>query len=222
MIPRQDFDEDFGLTGLTKYLAMHLDLRDEPGCLELATALLEHQGNPAYAEEVLDDVERLTRSPLTDDALSALWLAACNARFDPARSGLRMRVWLDRLAETCTAHLRRNDPSFEPARSRPADHPDLREAVLAELRGVAPALAEKAVGSLCVPPLPQLVPSLEAAVTALGPDLGFRLVLRAMKVYFVRIGPARLARLEGIGRLLGYHDRVVEDGNLNIRSDLED
>ncbi|MFF7591684.1 hypothetical protein ACFZCK_29815 [Kitasatospora purpeofusca] len=196
MPPRQDFDEDFGLTGLTKYLAMNLDLRDEPGTLELATKLFEDKGGPAYAGELLDDVRLLTRSPLTDDALSALWLAACNARFDPARSGLPVRLWLDRLTDTCTAHLRRNDPSFEAVRSPSADHSGLREAVLAELLGVAPALAERAVGNLYVPPLPQLVPSLEAAVSALGSDLGFRLVLRALKVYFVPIGPTRLARFE--------------------------
>ncbi|MFG2919708.1 hypothetical protein ACGF0D_43430, partial [Kitasatospora sp. NPDC048298] len=67
-----------------------------------------------------------------------------------------------------------------------------------------------------------VLPALEAAVTELGPDLGFRLFLRAMKVYFIPIGPARLSRFEEIGRRLGYHEWVVEDGSLNIWSDLED
>ncbi|MFF2117361.1 hypothetical protein ACFVXH_08510 [Kitasatospora sp. NPDC058184] len=43
-----------------------------------------------------------------------------------------------------------------------------------------------------------------------------------MKVYFIPIGPARLSRFEEIGRRLGHHEWVVEDGSLNIWSDLED
>ncbi|WP_220449976.1 hypothetical protein [Kitasatospora xanthocidica] len=40
-----------------------------------------------------------------------------------------------------------------------------------------------------------------------------------MKVYFIPIGPARLSRFEEIGRRLGHHEWVVEDGSLNIWSD---
>ncbi|MGW2255565.1 hypothetical protein ACWCXH_36175 [Kitasatospora sp. NPDC001660] len=221
MKPRHDFDEDFGLTGLTKYLAMHLTLRDEASCLDLAERLFEREG-PVYAQEVLDDTRRLAQSRLPDDTLSALWLAAGRARFDPTGAGLGIRIWLRRVEDACTAFVRRGDPAFVPALSPADPDPGLRAAVLAELRGVGPALAEAAVTSLYVPPLPGLVPALVAAVDELGPDLGFRLFLRAVKVYFIPIGPTRLGRFEEIGRRLGYHEWVVEDGNLNIRSDLED
>ncbi|MEU8515935.1 hypothetical protein AB0C76_30800 [Kitasatospora sp. NPDC048722] len=221
MKPRDDFDEDFGLTGLTKYLAMHLTLRDEAACLDLAERLFEREG-PVYAQEVLDDARRLERSRLPDVTLSTLWLAAARARFDPAGAGLGIRAWLRRVEDTCAAFVRQDEPSFSPSLSPADPDPGLRTAVLAEVRGVGPALAEAAVTSVYVPPLPGLVPALAEAVDELGADLGFRLFLRAVKVYFVPIGPARLGRFEEIGRRLGYHEWVVEDGNLNIWSDLED
>ncbi|MGW4652127.1 hypothetical protein [Kitasatospora sp. NPDC004289] len=87
---------------------------------------------------------------------------------------------------------------------------------------MADGLTDKAVTYPYAPPLPTLVPALEAAVGEVGADLGFRLFLRAMKVYFVPIGPARLARYQELGRRLGYHAFVVEDGSLNIWSDLDD
>ncbi|MFF8770859.1 hypothetical protein [Kitasatospora sp. NPDC015120] len=222
MDPRQDFHEDFGITGLSRYIGMQLKYFDAPGCLDLVLALSEDRGGSAYVKEVLDDARRLARSSLPDEALSALWLAAVNGRFDPARANIPVRAWFDRIADTCIGYVRRDDPSFEPEEPERDGHPELGATVLAELRAVEAVLAEKAVTNLYVPPLPGLVPALDAAVTALGSDLGFRLFLRAMKVYFVPIGPGRLARFEEIGRVLGYHDWVVEDGNLNVWSDLED
>ncbi|MFJ3794234.1 hypothetical protein [Kitasatospora sp. NPDC090091] len=219
--PRDDFDEDFGLTGLTKYLAMHLTLRDEAATLDLIQRLSQREG-PVYAQEVLDDARRMAQSRLPEDALATLWLAASGARFDPVGCGLGIRTWLHRVESSCTAFIRQRELSFVSALSPTDPDPALRAAVLAELQGLGPALAEAAVTSLCIPPLPGLVPALEAGVDELGPDLGFRLFLRVVKVYFVPIGAARLSRFEEIGRRLGYHEWVVEDGNLNIWSDLED
>ncbi|MEU6974085.1 hypothetical protein AB0A71_41505 [Kitasatospora aureofaciens] len=221
MKPRADFTEDFGLSGLTKYLQSRLAPRDAAGILSFVDNLLEVEGR-AYAQEVAEDVRRMTRSSLPDAVLSTVWLAATESRFDPAGTGLGIRIWLEQIADTCSSFVRRDDPSFNLGEPGPADHPELREEVLAELRGTGPALAEKAVTAIYPPPLRAVVPALEAAVTELGPDLGFRLFLRAMKVYFIPIGPARLSRFEEIGRRLGYHEWVVEDGSLNVWSDLED
>ncbi|GAA4995763.1 hypothetical protein [Kitasatospora paranensis] len=221
MQPRADFHEDFGLSGLTRVVQSRFVPRTEAGCLCTARNVLEVEGQP-FAEEVVEDVRRLTQSSLSDDVLSTLWLAATEARFDPVAAGLGIRAWLLRIADTCVACIREVEPSFDPAMPGPAGHPEIRDAVLAELRDIGPALAQKAVTSLYAPPLPALVPSLEEAVTELGPDLGFRLFLRAMKVYLVPIGPGRLDRYQRIGRSLGYNELVVTDGSLNIWYDLED
>ncbi|MEU6236519.1 hypothetical protein [Kitasatospora sp. NPDC047058] len=220
MRPRSDFYEDFGLSGYTKYVHSPFVAPDEAGCLDMADLLFEREGR-VYAQEVLEDTRRLVLSALPDDVLSTLWLAATRAHFEPAQAGLGIRVWLSQIADTCTAFVRQDDPAFIPGDPIPADQPELREAVLAELRTSGPSLAEAAVTNLYAPPLPNLVRSLELAINELGSDLGLRLYLRSMKAYFVPIGPAQLQRLRKLGSKLGYHPCVVGDGNLNIWSDLE-
>ncbi|MEV6975998.1 hypothetical protein [Kitasatospora sp. NPDC093806] len=221
MKPRADFDEDFGFSGLTKYLQFRSAPRDAAGLLSFVEMILEEKGR-AYALEVIEDALRLTRSPLSDEMLSTIWLVTTEARFDPMSAGVNIRTWLEQITDTCASFIRLTDSSFEPADPAPASHPELLEDVLAELRGIGPVMADKAATSIYVPPLPLLVSTLKTAVTTFGPDLGFRLLLRAMKVYFVPIGPSRLKRLEEIGSQLGYHKWVVEDGSLNIWSDLSD
>ncbi|MFF1909934.1 hypothetical protein [Kitasatospora sp. NPDC058218] len=220
MEPRADFGEDFGFSGLTKYVQSRFVPREAAGILSFVESLLDVEGR-AYALEVVEDIRRLTESLLSDDALSIVWLAATEARFDPSGGNLTIRAWLQRIADTCIGFVRREDPAFVPSGPGPVRHPELMDTVLVEIRQVGAALNEKAVASVYPPPLAALVPTLEAAVAELGPDLGFRLFLRAMKVYFVPIGPARLERFERIGSQLGYHEWVVEDGSLNIWSDLE-
>ncbi|MFG2919405.1 hypothetical protein ACGF0D_41855, partial [Kitasatospora sp. NPDC048298] len=65
MKPRADFTEDFGLSGLTKYLQSRLAPRDAAGILAFVDNLLEVEGR-AYAQEVAEDVRRVTRSSLPD------------------------------------------------------------------------------------------------------------------------------------------------------------
>ncbi|PYC77008.1 hypothetical protein C7C46_20480 [Streptomyces tateyamensis] len=221
MAPRAEFDEDFGITGLTKYLKPPYVPGDEAGCLGMAELLFDQEG-PVYAEEVLADVRTLVGSALSDEVLATVWLTATRAHFDPVGTGVGIRPWLNRLAEVSESAIRQEPGAAAPARPAPAGDPQLRAAVLAELGGVGPALAEAAVTSRYAPPLSQAVPALVAAVTELPVDLGFRLLLRALKAYFVPIGPGRRARFKEIGRQLGYHPLVVGDGGLNIWSDLVD
>ncbi|MFJ1796819.1 hypothetical protein [Kitasatospora griseola] len=195
--------------------------RDAEGILEFITGSLLANDGKDYAVEMVNDIHRLTRSALPDDVLSVLWLAATRAHFDPEADGIGIRAWLERIAEACLPFTGQDllpDPGMQDEDLRP----DVQPAVLAELAGVSEALTEKAVTSLYAPPLPAVVPALEAAVPVLGADLGFRLFLRAMKAYFVPIGPARMARFDEIGERLGYHRFVVDDGGLNVWSDLND
>ncbi|GAA2751765.1 hypothetical protein [Kitasatospora cinereorecta] len=221
MTPREDFTEDFGITGLTKHITPPYVPGDEAGCLDMAALLFEREGR-LYAEEMLEDARCLVESSLSDGVLATVWLAATGSHFDPVGAGLGIRPWLRRIEGACLSFIRRDDPTFVPTAPGPAADPALRDAVLAELRGMAPALAEAAVSARCAPPLPAVVPALAAAVAELPADLGFRLFLRAVKTYFVPIGPARKARFKEIGRRLGYHGLVVGDGNLNVWSDLVD
>jgi hypothetical protein len=66
-------------------------------------------------------------------------------------------------ADVCRARIRQNQ--VLPLHATPATGQDarLREAVLAELDGVGPVLAEAVVTSLYAPPLPNLVPALRRA-----------------------------------------------------------
>ncbi|MFI9269786.1 contact-dependent growth inhibition system immunity protein [Kitasatospora sp. NPDC052896] len=220
MKPRDDFDEDFGLSGLTKYVRSPWVTRSETAVLDLVGDLAERYGR-VYAEEVLRDIQRLLAAPLPDEVLNSLWLAATGAHFDPAGEGLDIRTWLSRIAEVCIGRIRQDDPTFVSTVLVPAPETGLREAILEEIRGAAPALTEKAVTSTYPAPLPDVVPALRA-VTEIDPDLGFRLFLRAMKVYFVPISEARWERFNKLGERFGYNEFVVDDGNLNIWSDLVD
>ncbi|MFB7666711.1 hypothetical protein ACFC1R_22635 [Kitasatospora sp. NPDC056138] len=216
--PHDAYFEDFGLSGLTKYFR-HPVARNTAAGLDLAGTLTERYG-PVYVQDILTDIQRL--APLPDEVLNTLWLAATEAYVDPVSEGYDIRTWLGRIADICVTRIRQNDPSLISAAPAPEPDPDLREAVLAEIRETAPALTEKAVTSIYAAPLPDVTPALERAVTEVDPDLGFRLYLRALKAYFVPISEARYDRFISLGERFGYHELVVDDGNLNIWSDLVD
>ncbi|MGW4647608.1 hypothetical protein ACWEPF_13755, partial [Kitasatospora sp. NPDC004289] len=121
MEPRADFDEDFGLSGLAKFVQPWSSPRDAEGILAFTASLLEYEGS-GYAAEVADDVRRLTGSALPDAVLSVLWLAATGARYDPDADGLGIRVWLNRLAGACLPYGRQAPPR-PPRRPRPPPRP---------------------------------------------------------------------------------------------------
>ncbi|MFD8598160.1 hypothetical protein ACFV1L_24450 [Kitasatospora sp. NPDC059646] len=221
MRPRADFEIDFGLSGLTKFLRVGAVPRNAEGILAFITESLLANDGEDFAVEMVNDIHRLTQSTLSDDVLSILWLAATRAHFDPEADGIAIRAWLERIAEACLPFTGQDLPP-ELGMQDEDLRPDLQAAVLAELTGVSAALTEKAITSSYAPPLPTVVPALEAAIPVIGADLGFRLFLRAMKAYFVPIGPARMARFDEIGERLGYHLFVVDDGCLNVWSDLND
>ncbi|MFF2820915.1 hypothetical protein ACFVT9_35975 [Kitasatospora cineracea] len=214
MKPRGDFDRDFGLTGLTKYIRPGYVPYNAEAILAFLTDTLLANDKKDYASEVVDDALRLNRSTLPDDVLSVLWLAATRGYFDPRDDGIGIRDWLERVAEACLPLTGQNQ-AIEPGTGDEDLRPDLQPAVLAELDAAADSLSKEAVTAFGAPPLPTLVPALKAAVPVLGADLAFRLFLRAIKAYFVPIGPTQLAHIEEIGERLGYHESVVHDEGLN-------
>ncbi|MFD7735873.1 hypothetical protein ACFV6F_36490 [Kitasatospora phosalacinea] len=214
MKPRGDFSRGFGLTGLTKYIRPGYIPHNAEAILAFLTETLLANDKKEYASEVVDDALRLTRSALPDEVLSVLWLAATRGYFDPQDDGFGIRAWLERIAEACLP-LTGQDRAIEPSAGDEDLRPDLQPAVLAELDTVADTLSKEAVTAFGAPPLPTLVPALEAAVPVLGADLAFRLFLRAIKAYFVPISPTQLAHIEEIGERLGYHEYVVHDDGLN-------
>ncbi|MGW0585593.1 hypothetical protein ACWD25_59250 [Streptomyces sp. NPDC002920] len=222
MAKRHDgFGIDFGLSGLTSFFRYPTPLPGETEAVGLVAAVAgEYDG--AYARQLLEDVQRLLESPLPDEAIVTLWLAATEGYFDPVAHGFDGRGWLRRIAEVALAEIRAGDSSFVPAAPEPVTDPELRSAVLAEIREVASALTEATLTSLYADPLPDVVPALERIVADADADLGFRLFLRVLKAYFVEIDEGRLYRFCALGERFGYHELVVEDGNLNIWSDLAD
>ncbi|MDQ1022219.1 hypothetical protein [Streptomyces afghaniensis] len=67
-------------------------------------------------------------------------------------------------------------------------------------------------------PLDGVVPALQRVVDV-DPDLGFRLLLRALKGYFVPISQARYERCLAFGDELGLGADVVDDRDFNLPSD---
>ncbi|MBC3840722.1 hypothetical protein GXW82_11910 [Streptacidiphilus sp. 4-A2] len=141
---------------------------------------------------------------------------ATQERFDPKREGAGIRDWLEQLADVAGAC---RDTTYRIS-GEPADE-GLRDAVLAELDGVGPALTQAVVTSLYAAPLPDLVPALRRVVTDVDHDLGFRLLLRTLRAYFVDVSEARNQRLVTLGERFGYHELIV-DGDLNVSPDLVD
>ena len=121
-----DYEEDFGLSGLTGKVCSRTGLRiDTPVILavaaEQAAEREDHQLGP--------DVGLLLGSPLPDEVLRHLWLAATRACFDPAEKGDGMRGWLLRLSEVCPPR----EDATPIAAAALAAHPRMSEE---ELRGL--------------------------------------------------------------------------------------
>jgi hypothetical protein len=91
-----------------------------------------------------------------------------------------------------------------PARTESAD------LVLREVRQAAPELTDRPEHA-GAPALRSAVPALEACVTAVDPDLAFRLLLQTLGTCDVTIDGDRRARFEAIAGRLGYSEDHVED-----------
>ncbi|MFD9222236.1 hypothetical protein ACFWDI_20005 [Streptomyces sp. NPDC060064] len=216
--PHRHLGVDIGLSGLIKWIRYPL-VNSEAAGLEVVGSVAD-RFEGAFAHQLLRDCLVLLDSPLSSRDVEILWLAGTFREFDLERLGIDGRVWLRRIADICTGRIRREDPSFMPAVAGPVVDEAMKEAVRAEIRSVGPVL-EQATAHHSYNALDGVVPALEQAVDV-DTDLGFRLLLRAVKGYFVPISEARYERYLALGDELGLGEDVVDDGDFNIWSDLVD
>ncbi|MFJ9074678.1 hypothetical protein ACIRO3_05420 [Streptomyces sp. NPDC102278] len=216
--PHRHLGVDIGLSGLIKWIR-YPAVNSETAGLDVVTSVAD-RFDGAFAHQLLRDCLVLLDSPLSSRDIEVLWLAGTFRAFDLERLEIDGRVWLRRIADICTDRIRRADPSFTPDAAATAADEALKEAVRAEIRSVGPAL-EQATAHHCYSPLPGVVPALYR-VADVDADLGFRLLLRAVKGYFVPISEARYERYLALGAGLGLGEDVVDDTDFNIWPDVTD
>ncbi|MBV1949394.1 hypothetical protein [Streptomyces sp. BV129] len=182
--------------------------------LRLAESSVD-QFDRSKAAQLGQDVQRLLRSPLPEETVRTVWLAATHGIFDPREQGMSARSWLRRAEEAWLARVREDDPAFVPPPPQPVTDEKLRRAVLQEIHPVARRLDLAAEHPPFGTPVTGLVQALEQVVTESCADLGYRLFLRAMKAYQVSADKPSLVAL---GERFGYPHGLVHKG-LNSRPD---
>lgn len=231
-----DYDADFGLSGLTEAFTLSPAPEHADAALGLVTAKLDAYDGECpvgtvdhlsadersilgydtshddwgYAAELREDVRRLVESPLADEAIQTVWRAANGGVWDPAAHGMSARDWLRRVDDTCAARPPRKIPGRRPAPSswwgawRPAADA-VRDDVVAEIR----SCREQPAGPLSSP---DALSALAEVAARVDPDLGFRLFLRALKAYSVRIDKERYDRFQALGERFGYRCALIDVG----------
>jgi hypothetical protein len=225
------FVTDLGLTWLAsqwlvleEFYREHFPSRaDDPGPVTVWLMLAEtslDQFDRSKAAQLGQDIQRLLRSPLPDETIRTVWLAATHGILDPDEHGMTARTWLRRIEEAWLARVHQDDPAFVPSPPQPVVDEELRRAVIEVIHAVAEPLGLASETPPYGVPATGLVPALERVVTEACADLGYRLFLRAVKAYFVSV-PAdgeTYARFVALGERFGYPYWVVREG-LNDRTD---
>lgn len=209
---RKDIWIDFGFSGLTKWFGSPWAGEMTP--LEIVVAAADWDEG-AYAPTLLEDAVRLLESTLPTRVIDILWCAAVgNKEFVPGEP-MDGRDWLRQIVDICRERIRRDDPQFDALPPVPACDRELKDAILAEVRAIAPEL-ERATAGHPYRRVPEVVPALERVVTEVDPDLGFRLFLRVLKAYLVHISESQHLRYRELGERFGYNESVVDDGTLQF------
>jgi AcrR family transcriptional regulator len=193
---------DFGLSGLSG--TFHADVRLDASLREQVLTSAEAEGSPRM---LLDDVLRLLESPLPDWALTSLWHAATGRNHRLDLLGVTGRDWLGQIAEVCVELIRHDEPTFAAGPPTPIAE-TLTGAVLDELLLVGPALT-RAVMVRGDGAVSGAVPALERVVAQVDPDLGFRLLLRALDSFWVPVERAQYDRMRALGERFGYGEFLV-------------
>lgn len=201
---RYGLDDDFGLSRLAMLFTAGWHHRTPRGTVENAVQYDGYERPPgSEAAILLEDTRRILDSALSDDTISLLWLAATDRGHNIDLSGLSGRKWLEQVADVCEKHLAKVAPAYVPSTS--AIRTDLRNAVLREIRETAPVAAGTVIGS--GPLLLQTTAvwnALEQVVTKADPDLGFRLLLHALKTLQLPLAEAQYARYETLSSNFQY------------------
>ncbi|MFD0436561.1 hypothetical protein [Streptomyces chartreusis] len=219
---RRDGTWNFGLSELASRFAVEWHDRTRLEVVRGTAGSDDVGQTPGTAAALLlEDVTRLHASPLSDDTLTTLWLAASDCGLRPDRFGGDVRQWLEQIAEVCRERLREVAPDHDPAPARARARTAGADEVLGELRGLAPELASRTVQ-----PHWQGVPGADAAraleqvVTLVDPDLGFRLFLRVLIALWMPLTAERYARFEALGERFGHGRYLVSEIDQFIQSDL--
>ncbi|MFJ5288173.1 hypothetical protein [Streptomyces sp. NPDC088348] len=210
------YSEDFGLSGLTVKFSSSGPPMDEFSASAMVAATA-NEFDGGYADELRDDVNILLESPVTDDALGKVWLAATRCHFNPDTYGMDSRTWLRKVLETCGPGKPRGKirvcAGIPPKHQHVVNNALLSGVVLGEIHFIADDLAHQ---MLTVDHgVPGIVPALEQVVAQTESDLGFRLFLRALKAYSVQVGEEQYDRLMELGERFGFPAPLVHDG-LNV------
>ncbi|WP_328501963.1 hypothetical protein OG828_20545 [Streptomyces sp. NBC_00457] len=171
----------------------HRDLGDGPG---------------SQAAVLLEDVQRLLGSTLSGNAVTALWRAASGRWNYPDEFDADGRAWLEQVAQVCRERLKDVDPVYTPLVS-PA-RAELAKTVLREVQQVTPVLTDK-IASTDAAAVRGVVAALKDVVTAIDPDLGFRLLLQILHACDVPITEAQRTRYMVIGERFGYSEDHIDD-----------
>jgi DNA-binding cell septation regulator SpoVG len=210
---RKDIWIDFGFSGLTKWFGSPWAGEHTP--VEIVV-LAADWGEGAYAPTLLDDAVGLLDSPLPTRVIDILWCAAVGMEFVPDARWVDGRDWLRQIVDVCEERIRRGESRSVAHPQASAWDPELRDAVLAEVRALAPEL-DRATADHPYYGVPEVVPSLERVVTEVDPDLGFRLFLRVLKAYLVPISESQHLRYRELGERFEYNEFVVDDGTLQFQ-----
>jgi len=203
---RRDTDWDFGFSRLAG--TAHQDWRAETARRQIhhvADADEPWHTPGTMAALLLEDALRLLHSPLSDDTITTLWVAASDA-------ALRVdgRDWLRLVADVCGERLREVAPIYTPA--VPPARTELADTVLREVQETASAVADKSVSPRWQPlPATEVMTALEQLVTQVDPDLGFRLFLHVLRVLSVPLTREQYERYEAIGERFGYGKYHVDE-----------
>ncbi|WP_328339690.1 hypothetical protein OG873_16780 [Streptomyces violaceus] len=217
-------------TGLSWVAAQCDDLEDLPveelDCLaergpveamlrvaERSVTALSHPG----AVRLGQDLRRLLESSLPDATIRTVWLGATDHVFDPAKDGINARAWLREMEQAWLAAERRNDPAFVPPPAAPETDEGLRRNVLQAIGRVSGDLTGTVENRIYPLPLPGLVPALEQVTVRACADLGYRMVLRALKANYVAVDTATHDMFITLGNRFGHPRSLVTEG-LNCRT----
>jgi hypothetical protein len=180
---------------------------------ERSVTALSHQA----AVRLGRDVRRLLESSLPDTAIRTVWLGATDHVFDPAKDGINATTWLRKMEQAWLTAARRNDPAFVPPPAAPETDERLRRDVLQAIERVSRDLTGAVENRIYPLPLPDLVRALEEVTVRACADLGYRMLLRALKANGVAVDTETQDTFIELANRLGHPRSLVTD-DLNHRT----